>query len=468
MKLTLRQLHAACKLGDRGGAVWHKVGTGKTRITYKWFATIAKAEKKRGYPCTFLVVCRREAFGDWQEESNKCGLGWEIQSIESNDDFGNILSPSANCVYLISHGMLAKALDGLIDYASYIDGIAFDEGYLYKNPTTKHCKAANKLAKSVGRASILSGSMMTARNLSDIYGQLYAINRHEVLGRTFTEFRSTYQHELRIGNSGGRRYASRRGAAQKIARAIRGCSTIYFPTNNQRRVVEIPRTLPASEAQTDAFTKLKEEYWLRLKGKELEIRNAPSLIIKCQQISDGFIQMHGKTESGTDKSKGLITVPSLKLSYLISQVEELLTCGEKIVIWCAFRESVRLVLQALQKAFPEVGVFAFVGGQKFNRDGWNKNGRICVGTEASGSSVNFLKDCSYAIYYSMGFGWRDLQQSQGRTNRHDSLHSTCYYYFLHTKGSMDSHVYNIVRASSLEEKNLILLGAAQQWLTIKQ
>lgn len=455
LQLTQRQMNAAVKLFiASGGAVWWRVGCGKTRIAYKFFALNAKG------PSNFLVVCRREAFQDWKDEIEKMGmdnLGW-IQLEHPDQLCGRqLLSPLQSMTWIISHGKLASMADELCNVAQVFTAVTFDEGFLYKNPKTKHCKSAQDVSSVIQNAIILSGSMMTARNLEDIYGQLYAINRHQSLGRTLTEFRTRYMFQLQIGKSGGSTYVNRKGSSSKVIRAIRAECSVYFPANDHRRIVTSVRIQTPTAAQTQAFRKLREDFYIQFGDSELELKNTPSLIIKCQQISDGWLKM-GNQE--------IITLSSTKLDYLVAQVSELIACQEKVVIWCAFKYTVTLVLHQMQKAFPKVGCYTLTGSINFDRGGWAKNGRICVATEASGSSVNFLKDCAYAIYYSMGFSWLHLQQSQGRTNRHDSAHDACYYYYLQTQGSLDSHVYKMVNASSKKEKELIQLAGVKSWLTL--
>lgn len=456
MILTYRQLAASRKLALIGaGAVWWRVGLGKTRIAYNWFATIAKAK-----PSILFVVCRREAFMDWKQELTKANLKWDFSIIEEEGDFPSIIfPPQINTVFVLSHGKLARLQRAIELRDCIIDAIVFDEGFLYKNSQTKHAKAAHRLSEAIGKALILSGSMMTARNLEDIYGQLYAINRQQPIGRTLTEFRSRYRTELMLGTPRGARWANRAGAATRVGQAIGKCCSVYFPNNNQRRVITSVRLQSPTSVQTNAFEQLRKDYWLSLRGKELIIKNAPNLITKCQQISDGWVSMSDQT---------VVPLASAKLDYLIAQVAEFISCGEKVVVWCAFRHSVRLVLQALQNRFPRLGIYSLTGGTKFDRIGWNKDGRVCVGTEASGSSVNFLKDCAYAIYYSMDFRWLNLQQSKGRTNRYDSKHTICFYYYLQIEGSLDHHVYKMVHLSSRKEQELITITAIQSWLKTSQ
>lgn len=471
MELTSLQKTTAKRLFQEfGGAVWWRVGTGKTRIAYKYFAMVAKASE-----CPnplFLVVCRREAFYDWAQEITKCGLDWEFRTIEKVNDIFFSRPSSLQCegcnptVLLMSHGMLAKLSLELKDLSSIIYAIAFDEGFLYKNARSNHCIAARRLSAAVNSAVILSGSMMTARNLEDIYGQLAAINKESCLARTLTDFRSKYMFKFHINpeSSHHAKFVAARGSARKVARAIRNVSSIHFPKNDERQISEEIRSIPASKQQLEAFQQLREFYELELKGRKIELKNAPSVIIKCQQISDGWIKIPAIGDlDGKSKDPIILAVQSTKLDYLVGRISELVSCGEKVVVWCAFKHSVRQVLHRLQKELSPNSIVPLYGGLDFDIGKWVKYGKVGIATVGSGSSINHFKDCAYAIYYSHSFKWLDMQQSRGRNNRKDSNHSHCYYSYLQTKGSLDSLVYRTVNSSANEERKLIEEGV-NAWL----
>lgn len=445
MLLTKRQKKSAAKLyRNQGGCTWWRVGQGKTRIAYKWFAMIAKVKS------IFVVVCRREAFSDWVDEARKCKLPWTVVDYEKD------LCKSANTkVWLVSHGMLSSLLSSLLEYEYQIEAIVFDEGFLYKNAGTLHCKAAHQLSEAIGKAAILSGSVMTSKNLEDVFGQRYAVNREHVIARTLTDFRSKYMARFQIGdNPQAICFTGKRGAMQIIARKIRCDTSTYFPSDTARRIIEDIHPIEPTPQQTDLIQRLKEEYFISLKGKDLELRNAPSVIVKCQQISDGWIKMHDDS---------IINIPSGKLAYLVSKVAELVSCGERVVIWCAFKHSVELILQSLQRL--KLNAYGLVGGRPFDVVGWKRNGQVAVCTEASGSSINHFSNCAYAIYYSMDYSWRNLVQSRGRTNRFDSTHTSCFYYYFHLRGSLDRFVYRTALSSGSKEKELIdLASGVKSWL----
>lgn len=468
MKKILRQLDKSQRRGltvlcsNDGGAVWHRVGTGKTRITYAWFATIAKHIHEGSTPY-FVVVCRRKAFADWAEEIEKLGLDWTVCDFEK---YGWNRITRRPRVFLVSHAMLHKLLPQLLELR--LTAVAYDEGYLYKRVSTKHCKAAHKLSAHIGRAAILSGSMMTARNLEDIYGQLYAIGKESVLARTLTEFRSKFMFALRIGPAEHQRFmqVAQAGAPARVGRAIRDVASVYFPEST-RKIRDIERKITPAKLQEKYFNLLKKEYYLEIGERSLDIKSSPSLIIKCQQISDGFL-IFTRRDPETRKviEKHVEYFGSPKLDALLDKVQELVACGERVLIWCAFRESVRIVLRSLQKL--KIKAYGFVGGEEFDSKGWKQNGQVAVATVDCGSSVNHFSQCAHSIYYSLTWKWLSLQQSQGRSDRKDSRHHTCFYYYFYTRGSLDRFVHQTALSAKTKEQQLIAINnRVTKWLTQK-
>lgn len=441
MKLYPHQSEALAMLRrENGGAVWAKVGTGKTSVALLWFASLAKSFTTP----KFVVVCRRQAFYDWREEVAKLELDFGVLEADCAEDF-YLQRQRRPVIFLISHGQIQKLEETLAD--PRVTACCFDEGFLYKNPSTAHSKSANRISKAVSNSSILSGSLMTARDVTDIYGQLYAINRHETLAPNLTSFRSKFLIRFQIGSTGRFDFSSQKDANKRIISKVSRFCYRYFPKGG-RQEQHIIRRIPPTKRQAKLVGELKNIFLLDYGEESIQIKNTPSLIAKCQQISDGCIKM--ATE--------WFDVESSKLAYLLGLVAEILSEGGRIVIWCAFRKTVKVILQGLQK---EKGVYSLVGGSKFDSINWLRNGRICVATVGSGSSVNHFKNCQYAIYYSMDFKWINLQQSRGRTNRSDSKHLSCIYYYLFTIGSLDEMVYHIATNSMTEEKQLIEL---KQWL----
>lgn len=178
-----------------------------------------------------------------------------------------------------------------------------------------------------------------------------------------------------------------RGAAKRVARRVRPFCSISMRRSNSRNILSDIRRIPASRDQLRAFQELREWYELEHKGKRIELRNAPSVITKCQQVSDGIVNMTDVTLRFDLQSWTTLAVAYVNSSRL-----------EK-GSWCGARSAALsdLFCNDCKKLSLGSGFTECPAGRNSHRSGWLRNGRIAVATEASGSSVNYFKDCAYAI-----------------------------------------------------------------------
>ncbi len=417
---------------NNGGLVFHKAGEGKTRIALAWFARIAKALQHEKRAPQFLVVCRRASFDDWQTEIGKLLLTWSVRMF---DGIPRIKCPT---ITLLSHGLLSRRIVS----GHLYDAVVLDEGWLFKNPQSRICKAANVISQNAP-AALLSGSVMTARDPTEIYGQCYAINRHEILARTLTEFRSKYLTSIPIGNF-FKFHATKRQIAL-VSNAIKPISSTYFPPSDKKQKTFIVEVSP-TDKQERLFKSLKEDYYAKLDtGEELELKNAVSLLVKFQQISDGWIRIGDQIRS----------IPSNKLHWLINKAREYYEQKESVVIWCAFRHTASIIQRKLKRIGIET--FKMIGGQSFDIEGWRERGCIAIATVDSGSSINHFANVATAIYYSLSTKWRVFQQSLARHDRKSSKHKTCYTFHAQTRESFDADIREIIKNSKHKERDLINL-----------
>lgn len=452
--LHSRQQSAVARLvRSRGGMVWWKVGEGKTRIALFIFAWLQNAYKW-SRPSICLVVCRRGAFHDWRTEIETCFPG---SPIYENDC--PVYPPHNRPSFLlVSHGDMARTRKvkgknrSNVKFANLQDNalirfVVLDELWLYANYKSERSIAARTLTS--GRKAVgLSGTVMKARDTSEVYCQAMAVGKHKYLAPSLTRFRTMHQKCRTIGNEKFPRTFPKKGAYKRIMRDIREVADIHFPVGD-RLIHEQFHTIEATPQQTAYFRELKEFYSIEALG--LEYDHAIVISTKAQQIADGWIE----TKEGK-----LIIVPTNKHEKLADEITDITAAGERVVVWCAFRNDVAYLAKRLPFATVQM-----VGGKVFNLDKWRDSDvRVCLATEDSGSSVNHFADTPYAIYYSANYKWLSMQQSRGRTDRgRASRHSTCFYKYLQVAGSMDSHVYRTALAAGSDERKLITAGVSN-WL----
>lgn len=449
-----KQQRAVSRLTDsRGGLIWWKVGEGKTRIAIFIFARLQNVYNW-SLPSVCLVVCRRSAFPDWRAEILRC---LPLSTVYENEI---PVHPLGNrpCFLLVSHGDMARSRRvkkrsvpnvkfAALQNNELIRFVILDELWLYANKDSERSKAIYLLTRS--RKSVgLSGTIMKARDTSEVFCQAMAVQKHRYLASSLTAFRTMHQKNAWKEGTAFPRTYPKKGAYQKIMQDLTEVADINFPKGN-RIINEQYHTVDATPKQQQYFHELKEFY--SIDELNMEYDHAIVISLKAQQIANGWI----KTTDGTYHD-----IPSNKPEKLRDELSDIVANGDRAVVWCAFRYDVAYLAKRLDFASVQM-----VGGKEFDLDRWRSGDvRICIATEDSGSSVNHFADTPYAIYYSANYKWLSMQQSRGRTDRgRASEHPTCFYKYLQVAGSMDSHVYRTALEAGRDERKLIM-SSVKSWL----
>lgn len=430
---------------SRGGLLFWKVGTGKTRVALEVFATLQKVYKW-SYPCICLFVCKPKCFYDIRKEIIK--IDFDCVVLEKDYEVPETVSAQMcekPTILLVSHAMLAKSLE-YFNQNENIRMVLLDDGYLFKNPKSAKAEAAHKLTIS-RRAVLMSGSVMTQQDLVDIYGQSFAVNQHRRIAPNLTKFRGEFLNCMMQGKFP--LYSPKKGSYQRIVDALGAAANFYFPKNQDRKIHEQIIEVPPTSEQEAIFTELRE--WYSAETFNLELDYALQVSQKLQQVSNGWIS----DEHGTPRY-----IENNKVSKLIELLETIFATGQRCIIWCAFIQEVEMLSKLLPFATLQMS-----SKHPFNPDDWHSNkADVAICTEASGVGFNHFEQVPYAIYFSMGWKWLDLQQSRGRNDRKASMHPDVFYYYMQTIGGIDADIYRTATTSENREESLIASGLVKNWL----
>jgi hypothetical protein len=166
--LSERQKEAVDKLQGKSGIIWWKIGEGKTRIALNWAVNFLEPDSR------VLIICSPSAFRQWQDEAEELSFNKEQLRFLS---FGALTSKYWKFD-------VERQLTG-------VNCIIVDELWLFKNCKAKRTKELHALATRLPALG-LSGSMVTARNVEDIYGQAFAVGISVHISRSLTAFRTEF------------------------------------------------------------------------------------------------------------------------------------------------------------------------------------------------------------------------------------------------------------------------------------
>jgi len=407
--------------GEERGIVWWKIGEGKTRIALCWAAKLLKDEPP---PCRVLIVCSPDAIRQWKDEAVLCP--WIDSSCLDFLSYGMLTSESTQ--WLINRMLIEKKIKAVI----------VDELWLFKNVKAKRTQAISRLTHMLPALG-LSGSMVTARNIEDIYGQAFAVGLNNVIAKSLTDFRTQYC--ISFKSFGGLAYTARKGALEQILQKLAPYVDAYFPPP-AREAKFLAQTVDPTPQQKTLIESLTNDYFAELDSGELEIKNSAVLINKIQQVSDGII---------IDGQGNHSLVQSSKFDRTLDLCNDLFNAGERVIIWCAFKASLDQIVKALGKEATSLSSHT-----TFDFAGWKRgNYKACVATVGSGASLNDFANVQYAIIYSVPFNYRALQQALGRTDRKTSTHSIAYYYLMQTADTMDKEIYSALKITQYVEETVI-------------
>lgn len=402
--------------------LWWKMGTGKTRLALAAF-------EQSGFKDLICVV-RRISFDDWIEEMEKCGLDYLVYANDYKGSSVRRLSKSKRRVLLVSGGDLKS----VPQHFPKGQMLVVDELYLYGNPKSKRSKLLQKISLFCSVRLGLSGTIMPAKDVMTIFGQFFALQAHRILASGTTEFSTRYQTKAKT--KFGYSFLYKDGSYEKITKIVAPYVDVYMPESRPTRTQILAVT--KTKQQAEAIAQLKEVYEWNNKQYEYALQ----ILNVVNGISNGW---------WIDISEGLKFLASDKITKLLALVDDLVSSGERIVIWCAYHNDIARIQSEIKHT-----CCLFTGTDYFDREGWERNDyQVVLATEAFGASVNHFRNVKYAIYYSINYKLLDLQQSMARHERKDSSHSGAHYYFFQTKGTNDARIYNLVTNSELLEKKII-------------
>jgi hypothetical protein len=310
---------------NSGGIAFWRVGTGKTRIAIATGIAMLQATSMKAQ--MIAVVCRRAAFYDWRTEIATLQLSADTPEIEALAESEQVFN--VDSFVLVSDGLLRNAkiistLQKLIDWG-FLGALLVDEGYLFCNPQSQRSKGLYEIAKRLPTV-VVSGSIQPSRDLTQVYGQAVAANKHKRITPTLTKFRQEYQTGIQ-----GQFYAyyPKPGAYKKLMEKMSPFTHLYMPPKKDREWKETILKIKPTDYQLELLKELKDTMAI---DAMFELTNAANMIQKGQQISNGWL----KGEDGDVRY-----FESSKVDRTVALMQEILAENKRVVIWCAFREDIR-------------------------------------------------------------------------------------------------------------------------------
>lgn len=304
--------------------------------------------------------------------------------------------------------------------------VLVDESDSIKNMRSQRSKRLRALSSMTPQRAIMTGTPI-AKDLTDEWSQFYFLDP-DILGHKYlTSFRAQYcimggfENKVVVGHRNMEQF--KRITAPHIFRATK--KELSLPEKVYDDLV-----FDLAPWQKRMMKELKTQFFSSLTpDKTVSVTNGATALMRMQQIANGFIV----------DEYGFITRmnENPRADALLDLRRQI---GGKCIIWCRFKEDVRLLVKLLGKCAVEFfGETDYQGriDAKERFIGDSQVTDLVATAGAAGKGVDGLqKVCSTAIYYSNSFNAIDRWQSEDRIHR-IGMSGTATYFDLIGRGSPD-------------------------------
>lgn len=340
--------------------------------------------------------------------------------------------------------------------------IVCDESTKIKNESARRSRVMIGLGSTARWRRAMTGTAATKSPL-DLWGQLKFLRLDDVVGRSYYAFRARFcvMKKMKVTrdtlNGAGQIIRPGRFVDKVVGyrnlddlnrllephgiRVLKEECLDLPPKDYQRVVVEL------SDEQKRVYDDMRKLAMAELQeGVFASARTAVTAMLKLHHVACGWI----RDETGVTHK-----LENSRLTVLEDILDE---NPQPLVVWCAYQEDVRQILEMISKKFTERRAVDYYG-LTTERDRAENLRSFCageadvfVGTQATGGFGldGMQRVCHTAVYYSNSFDLEHRLQSEGRLDR-DGQRAPVTYIDLVARGTVDERVVTNLR----EKKTMV-------------
>lgn len=411
------------------------MGLGKTIITLT-----AIEELKNNYfdvNKVLVIAPKRVAEDTWTTEHKKWDhlsdlkvvriMGTSKQRIEA-------LKKEAD-VYIITRDNIAWLVDEMGNKWDF-DTVIIDELSSFKSNQSKRFKKLRTVRPLIKRIIGLTGTP-APNGYEDLWSQIYLLDRGERLGKTITQFRTTYFNTL--PRNGYSDYKLKDGAKEQIDSRIKDIC-ISMKAKDYLKLKEplyINRTAKLTASEYKTYKTMERDAVLELEDGDITALNAAAVTNKLLQLANGAAY--------TD-DKSIIRIHDSKLEVLDELIEE--SQGEPVLVFYNYKHDKARILER----YKDVRVLETETDIK----DWNdKKIKILLAHPASaGHGLNLQDGGSIIIWFGLTWSLELYQQANARLYRQGQTEAVRIYHII-TEGTVDERVLKVLQGKNMRQEELL-------------
>lgn len=388
---------------------WLDMGLGKTVITLT-----ALHDLKYDRFCirkALVIAPKKVAENTWSAEASK----WEhLKDLKISVVLGSAkqrieaLEAQAD-VYVINR----ENTQWVVQYYAQkwpFDVVVLDESSSFKNHRAKRFRALRGVRSKISRLIELTGTP-SPHGLTDLWAQVWLLDKGERLGRTITVYRDMYFLPDKRNRTTVFSYVPKDGAADAIYRQIQDiCISMKSEDYLQLPdmvIDDIPVCLDPKARK--AYEDLERTALLTVDEEQLiTATNAASLTGKLLQLCNGAVY---------DEEGNVVHVHDCKLEVFLETVEQL--NGQHALVYYYFRHDLERLLGALKGSGLRVKVYRGAEDER----AWNA-GEIDILLAQPGScgyGLNLQGGGHHIIWFGLTWSLEEYQQANKRLHRQGQM-----------------------------------------------
>lgn len=297
--------------------------------------------------------------------------------------------------------------------------LVVDESHDFRSPGSKRTKRARALKRYCRVRRTLTGTSVSNSPLA-AYSQFELLADKALGFQDFKDFEGHYAYYVQERTKGGRSYEKLdhyRNLDDLQERMSRWASVVLREdVDDMPELLMDQRTVLLPDAQQAQYETLLKELILELEdGGEVEAIEGGARIIKLQQLLGGWVI------DADGNVRDLVT--DEENPRLVGMLEDVQESDRKCIVWCKFREDIRRVVRALNKAGVKcVEYHGAIHSQSKRQeaiDSFNHDPavKVFVGQPKAGGAGLDLSAADVILWYSHTFDLIERDQANERATQ---------------------------------------------------
>ena len=189
------------------------------------------------------------------------------------------------------------------------------------------------------------------------------------------------------------------------------------------------RRVKMTKEQADLYKTMAKQKYVNVDEGVLTAQTTLEKMLRLQEITGGVVAYENPALKPKFLHKRIGGTPA-KLTEMMSVLEEI---DGSVIVWCAFVEEIKMVVEGLSKMYGAAQVVEIHGD--ISEEGRHHNvyemfqakkARFLVGNAATGGVGLKMSAAETVIYYSNTFSYTDRIQSEDRTQSSDQMKNVLY------------------------------------------